>query len=330
MTRSLPFRRQGKEVWHDHIPVTFLGPQHANVTVVWDGKELNVFHNGRGSGSTHRHQVEQPRQPTTEKMYLGSRVGEHNTDYYHHLQGTFHACRLSITARYTKNFTPARNFEADEHTLSLYHFDEGSGDVLRDSSGNGHHGKIVGAKWVRVDGALPVRYALERTNGNPHAVSPVKVDLNEDFSVEAWVLPPQSPNGKGEVFNLGNQLIFTLAENHHNYILDFPGSPEGLFHPNAPWDRRIHVAAVRHGDRHLLFLDGNLVADNPAVVRERNEFETISVGFGEVRIDEFLISQNARYTEDFTPSERFVADKHTLALYHYDEGARRCFEGLFG
>ena len=33
--------------------------------------------------------------------------------------------------------------------MALYHFDEGSGDVLHDSSGNGHDGKIVGAKWVK-------------------------------------------------------------------------------------------------------------------------------------------------------------------------------------
>jgi WD40 repeat protein len=31
--------------------------------------------------------------------------------------------------------------------------DEGSGDKLIDSSGNGHHGKIVGAKWVKADGS---------------------------------------------------------------------------------------------------------------------------------------------------------------------------------
>jgi hypothetical protein len=37
--------------------------------------------------------------------------------------------------------------------LALYHCDEGKGETLRDSSGQGHHGKIVGAKWVRVDGS---------------------------------------------------------------------------------------------------------------------------------------------------------------------------------
>src|SRR4029077_12981917 len=30
---------------------------------------------------------------------------------------------------------------------------EGAADKLTDSSGHGHHGKIVGAKWVKADGS---------------------------------------------------------------------------------------------------------------------------------------------------------------------------------
>ena len=62
------------------------------------------------------------------------------------------ARRISRTARYTKVFTPQKRFEPDKDTLALYHFDEGQGDLLKDSSGNGHHGKIIGAKWVNADG----------------------------------------------------------------------------------------------------------------------------------------------------------------------------------
>ena len=47
---------------------------------------------------------------------------------------------------------PAARLEPDADTLALYHFDEGSGDVLKDSSGNNHAGKNVGAKWVRSNG----------------------------------------------------------------------------------------------------------------------------------------------------------------------------------
>ena len=65
--------------------------------------------------------------------------------------GIIDEVRISNTARYSEDFTPQRRFEPDEHTMALYHFDEGSGDVLKDASGNGHDGKIVGAKWVKVE-----------------------------------------------------------------------------------------------------------------------------------------------------------------------------------
>ena len=65
--------------------------------------------------------------------------------------GRFHSARLSKSLRYEGNFTPAEHWPSDEQTMALYQFDEGQGDVLVDSSSNGHHGKIHGAKWVRGD-----------------------------------------------------------------------------------------------------------------------------------------------------------------------------------
>ncbi|NQV26316.1 MAG: SUMF1/EgtB/PvdO family nonheme iron enzyme [Rhodopirellula sp.] len=58
--------------------------------------------------------------------------------------------RVSTVARYDQDFTPEFNFKTDKDTLALYHFDEGQGDVLKDSSGNNHDGKIVGAKWAKL------------------------------------------------------------------------------------------------------------------------------------------------------------------------------------
>ncbi|MEO1526006.1 MAG: protein kinase, partial [Planctomycetota bacterium] len=56
--------------------------------------------------------------------------------------------RVSSVARYEESFTPKRRFEPDPDTLALYHFDSGSGKLAKDSSGNNHHGKIVGAEWI--------------------------------------------------------------------------------------------------------------------------------------------------------------------------------------
>ena len=62
--------------------------------------------------------------------------------------------RVSSIIRYRDNFTPKRRFEPDDDTVALYHFDEGHGDELKDSSGNNRHGKVVGAKWVGATMAL--------------------------------------------------------------------------------------------------------------------------------------------------------------------------------
>jgi serine/threonine protein kinase len=67
------------------------------------------------------------------------------------LKASLRGVRYSKIARYANDFTPPEQLTRDPDTLLLYHFDEGQGDVLRDSSGNNHHGKIVGAKWIKVE-----------------------------------------------------------------------------------------------------------------------------------------------------------------------------------
>ena len=66
--------------------------------------------------------------------------------------GRIDEIRVSKTARYNKTgFTPAKRFEPDADTIALFHCDKLTGELLQDVTGNGHHGKIVGAKRVRVD-----------------------------------------------------------------------------------------------------------------------------------------------------------------------------------
>ena len=70
--------------------------------------------------------------------------------------GAIDEVRISRTARYRNDFVPAKRFEPDEHTMALYHFDEGTGDIAHDASGNGHHARIVDAQWVRVGYKRPL------------------------------------------------------------------------------------------------------------------------------------------------------------------------------
>ncbi|HUQ70206.1 MAG TPA: LamG-like jellyroll fold domain-containing protein, partial [Planctomycetaceae bacterium] len=65
--------------------------------------------------------------------------------------------RVSSTVRYQQNFTPPESFQADSDTLALYEFQEGQGEVLRDSSGHNHHGRIIGTKWLSKNDTAPPR-----------------------------------------------------------------------------------------------------------------------------------------------------------------------------
>ena len=52
--------------------------------------------------------------------------------------------RISKSARYNRPFIPQIRFAADPNTIALYHFDEGQGTTVADSSGNGNNGTIQG------------------------------------------------------------------------------------------------------------------------------------------------------------------------------------------
>jgi len=59
--------------------------------------------------------------------------------------------RISNTARYTSNFTPATSFTSDGNTVALYKFDEGSGTSVSDSSSHGYTATLGGSpapSWV--------------------------------------------------------------------------------------------------------------------------------------------------------------------------------------
>ena len=49
--------------------------------------------------------------------------------------------------------------------VAIWDFAEGSGRVLKDTSGNGHHGQIVEASWVKEDSGPALRF-----NGKGHYV----------------------------------------------------------------------------------------------------------------------------------------------------------------
>lgn len=128
-----------------------------HVATVWDGDHLILFIDGHPVGAMETHLV--PRMNDLPPFSLiGAMLGfdGRSLTVINHFNGIIDEVRISNVARYSEDFKPEKRFEPDEHTLALYHFDEGSGTVLKDSTDNGHNGAVHGAKWVPVDATLNV------------------------------------------------------------------------------------------------------------------------------------------------------------------------------
>ena len=77
--------------------------------------------------------------PTTNPIYMGCQ----NSGYRPFL-GYIAEVRVSNIPRYYTAFVPQTRFATDSNTVALYHFDEGQGTAVADSSGNGNNGTVQG------------------------------------------------------------------------------------------------------------------------------------------------------------------------------------------
>jgi len=121
------------------------------LAAVYDGAKIRLYVDGKLAATS---DLGGEYLPSDLPFILGASPEGQGIDYP--FTGTLDEVRFSKSARYAADYTPPGRLESDPDTLALYHFDEGLGDVLKDASGQGHDGKIVAAKWVKVDTKTPV------------------------------------------------------------------------------------------------------------------------------------------------------------------------------
>ena len=142
------YARGNQNVWSQQSSVPVMVGRRTHVALVCDDNQITLFIDGSPCTSPRINQG-QSSGPNSAFIGAGNKPTDGTLD--RPFMGQIHEVRISRAARYDKSFQPASPLTADANTLALYHFDEGQGETLTDSSGNKHHGKIFGAKWDSVD-----------------------------------------------------------------------------------------------------------------------------------------------------------------------------------
>lgn len=140
---------KGGDFWGNHVrkrPHVLFGEameDWVHLAGVQDETEARLYVNGKLMATA-------PMRIAKAGNGKGLRLGGWTVKRRGAFKGQIDEVRISSFARYTEDFTPKPRLVTDNQTLLLYHFDQGEGDP-KDSSGNGHHAKNMGAKWVKSD-----------------------------------------------------------------------------------------------------------------------------------------------------------------------------------
>ncbi len=72
--------------------------------------------------------------PNDSYLVIGAEKHDYDNTTYPSFNGFFDELRFSDIVRYSSNYTPVIRFSGDQNTIALYHFDEGEGIIVHESS----------------------------------------------------------------------------------------------------------------------------------------------------------------------------------------------------
>ena len=175
-------------------------------------------------------------------------------------------CLAALAALFAIGVLFSSNCPAIDHgsIVGIWLFDEGSGDEINDTSGNGNDGIVVGATWT--DGVFGSALEFDGTN---HAEVPASNgidDIMDGFTYMIWAMPTAPP------LDANNTRL--MERDWHNPTIqigaaDFYGSiAVGADQANThvrggAWEQGewSFVALTYDGDVIKLYVDGEMVGE---------------------------------------------------------------------
>jgi len=135
--------------------------------------------------------------------------------------------RLDYNAGYAARFGPSTDCNSDPGScmtkglVGYWSFDEGSGNIAYDASGNGNHGTIYGAKWSQgalapsKSGAFGTGLSFDGVDDYVEVPDSASLDITKEVTVEAWIYPRKLDVYGGGISKGDSQLFWK-----NNYYLE--------------------------------------------------------------------------------------------------------------
>jgi len=156
----------------------------------------------------------------------------------------------------------------------------------------------------------------------------IRFDEYEEFTAEAWVY-----NWSGFIFSQGpfgdpeNSVWMATGDNYYSSGWEAnKGNPNYEFSSGLPQPGKwVHMAMVYDGANQTIFLQGKLEkkieAPKPGPLKPNRSFtigaepspsREFATNYGSGLIRVLRVSNKARYSDNFVPSERLAIDQHTM------------------
>ena len=162
---------------------------------------------------------------------------------------------------------------AEQGLVARWDFGQGSGAVLKDTSGNGNDGAIKGAQWV----ANGNTYALQFDGIDDHVevTDSSSLDLKDQISIVAWIQPkPSVKSGEAGIAGkaYSSYVLTMYGDSVYAYVSGVADGQYGSRSVTSParfgvWN---HVAYTYDGKVLRMYTDGKLVNVVPLVLTMAN------------------------------------------------------------